>query len=47
MDINTYKQVVLDQQKEKNEIRLSDLIPKNQNLGHFGFLSKNRFFLIK
>ena len=30
MDINTYKQVVLDQQKEKNEIRLSDLISRHE-----------------
>ena len=32
MDINTYKQVVLDQQKEKNEIRLSDLIPRQEEI---------------
>ena len=32
MDISTYKQVVLDQQKERNEIRLSDLIPRQEEI---------------
>jgi predicted AAA+ superfamily ATPase len=34
MDINVYKQVVLDQQKEKNDIRLSDLITRREEI-HF------------
>jgi predicted AAA+ superfamily ATPase len=34
MDVNTYKQVILDQQKEKNEIRLSDLIARPEEI-HF------------
>ena len=34
MDVNTYKQVLLDQQKEKNEIRLSDLIARPEEI-HF------------
>lgn len=32
MDINTYKQVVLDQQKEKNEIILSNLISRREEV---------------
>jgi len=32
MDVNGYKQVVLDQQKEKNDIRLSDLIPRQEEI---------------
>ena len=32
MDINIYKQVVLDQRKEKNEIRLSQIIPRQEEI---------------
>ena len=32
MDINAYRQVVLDQQKEKNEILLSELIPRREEI---------------
>jgi predicted AAA+ superfamily ATPase len=32
MDINTYKQVVLDQQKEKNTISLSDLVSRREEI---------------
>ena len=39
MDINTYKQVLLDQQKEKNEILLENLIARREEV-HFDLSSK-------
>jgi predicted AAA+ superfamily ATPase len=45
MDVNTYKQVVLDQQKEKDEILLSDLISRREEI-HFDLNSSQAQIVI-